>query len=153
MSRVICSVRGCHNNWTERREQLHQLCYKHNAKQSECCGTLDNLHPPPKEEGHLRQWLKALNLKRPPKRPYVCSYHFMDGKPTDEHPYPEKRLGYDAPVKKSVIFASKKSSSGGAAEFSRLRISSAQNCAFMCFFFFKPIFTFLLLFLYVYRLQ
>ncbi|CAM4571266.1 unnamed protein product [Leuciscus chuanchicus] len=58
-------------------------------------------HPPPKDEEHLRQWRKALNLKCPPKRPYVCSYHFMDGKPTDEHPYPEKWLGYDVPAKKS----------------------------------------------------
>ena len=34
-----------------------------------------------------------------PKHPYVCSNHFMDGKPTDEHPYPEKSLGYDVPGK------------------------------------------------------
>ncbi len=38
--------------------------------------------------------------------------------------------------------------SGGAAEFSRLWISSAQNCTFMCFFY-----LFLLLFLYVQHLQ
>uniref|UniRef100_A0A9J8AKM8 THAP-type domain-containing protein n=1 Tax=Cyprinus carpio carpio TaxID=630221 RepID=A0A9J8AKM8_CYPCA len=89
MSSVICSVRGCHNNWIKRREQLHQQCYEHNVKQSECCGE------------HLRQWRKALNLKRPPKRPYVCSYHFMDRRLTDKHPSPEKWLGYDVPVKKS----------------------------------------------------
>uniref|UniRef100_A0A9J7X5L4 THAP-type domain-containing protein n=1 Tax=Cyprinus carpio carpio TaxID=630221 RepID=A0A9J7X5L4_CYPCA len=101
MSSVICSVRGCHNNWIKRREQLHQRCFEHNVKWSECCGALYNLHPPPKEEEHLRRRMKALNLKRPPMRPYVCSYHFMDGRPTDEHPYPKKWLGYDVPVKKS----------------------------------------------------
>ncbi|XP_071375171.1 uncharacterized protein [Centroberyx affinis] len=101
MSSVLCAVRGCHNNWIKRREQLQQQCYDHKVKRSECCGAFYNLHPPPKGEEHLRLWLKALNLKHPPKRPYVCSYHFVDGKPTDEHPYPEKWLGYDAPLKKS----------------------------------------------------
>ncbi|XP_055067716.2 uncharacterized protein [Misgurnus anguillicaudatus] len=100
MSSILCSVRGCHNSWVKRRKQLHQICYEHNVKRLECCGALYNLHPPPKDEEHLRQWLKALNLKRPPKRPYVCSYHFTEGKPTDQHPYPEKWLGYDVPLKK-----------------------------------------------------
>ncbi|XDV25732.1 hypothetical protein PO909_029600, partial [Leuciscus waleckii] len=101
MSSIICLVKGCHNNWIKRQEQLNKLCYEHNVKRSECCGAVYDSHPPPKDEEHLRQWRKALNLKCPPKRPYVCSYHFMDGKPTDEHPYPEKWLGYDVPAKKS----------------------------------------------------
>ncbi|XP_041822888.1 uncharacterized protein LOC121628055, partial [Melanotaenia boesemani] len=100
MSSISCSVRGCHNNWIKRRQQLKQQCFEHKVEMQECCGAAYNLHPPPKDEEHLRLWLKALNLKRPPKRPYVCSFHFVDGKPTDEHPYPEKWLGYDAPVKK-----------------------------------------------------
>ncbi|NP_001103508.1 uncharacterized protein LOC799220 [Danio rerio] len=100
MSSIACSVRGCHNNWIKRRNQLQQQCYEHRVTRSECCGAPYDLHPPPKDDEHLRQWLKALNLKQPPKRPYVCSYHFVDGKPTDRHPYPEKWLGYEAPVKK-----------------------------------------------------
>lgn len=100
MSSIACSVRGCHNNWIKRRNQLQQQCYEHRVTRSECCGALYDLHPPPKDDEHLRQWLKALNLKQPPMRPYVCPYHFVDGKPTDRHPYPEKWLGYEASVKK-----------------------------------------------------
>ncbi len=43
--------------------------------------------------------------------------------------------------------------SGGAAEFSRLWISSAQNCAFMCCFFLTYFLFFYFSFWYVYRLQ
>ncbi|XP_039525901.1 uncharacterized protein LOC120478179 [Pimephales promelas] len=55
--------------------------------------------PPPKNEESLRLWLKALNLKKPPKRPYVCSFHFVDKRPTEDHPIPEKWLGYEVPIK------------------------------------------------------
>uniref|UniRef100_A0A673ZJ57 THAP-type domain-containing protein n=1 Tax=Salmo trutta TaxID=8032 RepID=A0A673ZJ57_SALTR len=44
----------------------------------------------------LQLWLKVLNLKKPPNRPYVCSYHFVDKRLTEEHPFSEKWLGYDA---------------------------------------------------------
>ncbi|XP_051970115.1 uncharacterized protein si:dkey-56d12.4 [Xyrauchen texanus] len=99
MSSLMCSVSGCHNNWKKRREILQQECYIHKSRRSECCGAPYSLHPPPKEENSLRLWLKALNLKKPPKRPYVCSFHFVDGRPTEKHPFPEKWLGYDVPVK------------------------------------------------------
>ncbi|XP_056094218.1 uncharacterized protein LOC130072919 [Rhinichthys klamathensis goyatoka] len=124
MSSLICSVRGCHNNWIKRREQLNQRCYDHNVKRSECCGALYDLHPPPKDEEHLRQWRKALNLKCPPKRAYVCSYHFVDRKPTDEHPYPEKWLGYDVPVKKSRRVLNKLSDSDASMSVS----DAVDNC-------------------------
>ncbi|CDQ72432.1 unnamed protein product [Oncorhynchus mykiss] len=29
MTSVICSVRGCHNNWMKRREFLQQQCFEH----------------------------------------------------------------------------------------------------------------------------
>ncbi|XP_051808003.1 uncharacterized protein si:dkey-56d12.4 [Acanthochromis polyacanthus] len=100
MSSIMCSVRGNHNNWVKRRELLKQTCFEHHVERKECCGAPYNLHRPPKDEKHKRLWLKALNLKCPPKRRYVCSFHFVDREPTEEHPYPEKWLGYDAPVKK-----------------------------------------------------
>ena len=53
------------------------------------CAPFD-LHPPPMDEESLRLWLKALNLKKPPNRPYECSYHLVDKRPTEEHPFPEK---------------------------------------------------------------
>ncbi|KAK6318620.1 hypothetical protein J4Q44_G00119110, partial [Coregonus suidteri] len=84
----------------KRRQFLQQQCFEHQPlRRSECtCGAPYDLHPPPKES--LRLWLKALNLKKPPKRPFVCSYHFVDKKPTVEHPYPEKWLGCNAPLVK-----------------------------------------------------
>uniref|UniRef100_A0AAZ3SXG6 THAP-type domain-containing protein n=1 Tax=Oncorhynchus tshawytscha TaxID=74940 RepID=A0AAZ3SXG6_ONCTS len=66
---------------------------------SECtCVAPYDLHPPPEDAESLRLWLKALNLKKPPKHQFVCSKHFFVKKSTVEHPYPEKWLGYDAPL-------------------------------------------------------
>ena len=99
MSSLICSVRGCHNNWRKRRLFLESECFQHKKRGSECCGAPFNLFPPPSTEEYLRSWLKALTLKQPPKKPYVCSYHFVDGKPTAEHLIPEKWLGYETQAK------------------------------------------------------
>ncbi|XP_057210427.1 pogo transposable element with ZNF domain isoform X2 [Triplophysa rosa] len=98
---LMCAVRGCHNSWYKRQKFLQNICFDHNPRtRAECgCGARYDLHPPPKEEESLRLWLKTLNLKHPPKRPYVCSFHFVDRRPTEDHPFPEKWLGYDAPVK------------------------------------------------------
>lgn len=97
----MCAVRGCHNSWNKRKQFLQNICFDHNPRtRAECgCGARYDLYPPPKEEESLRLWLKALNLKHPPKRPYVCSFHFVDRRPTEDHPFPEKWLGCDAPVK------------------------------------------------------
>ncbi|KAL2103351.1 hypothetical protein ACEWY4_000219 [Coilia grayii] len=100
MSSIICAVRGCYNNWKKRRLSPQQECFTHKKKRFDCCGPAFNLYPPPSTEEGRRQWLRALNLKNPPKKPYVCSFHFVDGKPTTEHPFPEKWLGYEAPVKR-----------------------------------------------------
>ncbi|XP_036412892.1 uncharacterized protein LOC118797732 [Colossoma macropomum] len=97
MSSVICSVRGRHNNWKKRHILLEQQCYEHNNKQSECYGVPYNSPPPPSKEEDLRLWPKSLRLKPP----HVCSYHFVEEKPTPEHPFPEKWLGYEAPVKRT----------------------------------------------------
>ncbi|XP_024124610.1 uncharacterized protein si:dkey-56d12.4 [Oryzias melastigma] len=45
-------------------------------------------------------WLKNLNLKKPPKTLYVCSFHFVDKAPTEENPYPTLWLDYSTPPKK-----------------------------------------------------
>ncbi|XP_073688463.1 uncharacterized protein [Garra rufa] len=98
---VLCAVRGCHNSWFKRKKYLQDICFDHNPRtRAECgCGAPYDMHAPPKCEEARRLWLKALNLKKPPKLPYVCSFHFVDGRPTEDHPFPEKWLGYDAPVK------------------------------------------------------
>ncbi|XP_056112430.1 GATA zinc finger domain containing 2Ab isoform X3 [Rhinichthys klamathensis goyatoka] len=43
----------------------------------------------PTKEERKQAWLAALKLKNPPKRVYVCSFHFVDKKPTELHPDPE----------------------------------------------------------------
>ncbi|XP_041928787.1 uncharacterized protein si:dkey-56d12.4 [Alosa sapidissima] len=102
MSSIMCSVRGCHNNWVKRRASLQQYCVVHGKTRAECCGAAFNLYPPPSSDKDRRMWLKAVNLKKPPKKPYVCSFHFVDGKPSDQHPYPEKWLGYVTPPTKKA---------------------------------------------------
>lgn len=39
-------------------------------------------------------------LKKPPNNLYVCSFHFVDKKPTAENPYPTLWLGYYRPPEK-----------------------------------------------------
>ncbi|XP_066516189.1 uncharacterized protein [Hoplias malabaricus] len=92
---TICAARGCHNSWQKRRLFLEQECFDHRPlSRTECgCTAPYDLHPPPKSEGALRLWNQALGLQKPPKRPYVCSFHFVDRRPTEDHPYPEKWLG------------------------------------------------------------
>ncbi|CAB1328807.1 unnamed protein product [Coregonus sp. 'balchen'] len=70
MTSIICSVRGCHNNWMKRRQFLQQQCFEHQPlRRSECtCGAPYDLHPPPKDAESLWLWLKALNIKKPPTR-------------------------------------------------------------------------------------
>ncbi|XP_029974582.1 uncharacterized protein LOC115408132 [Salarias fasciatus] len=100
MTSLICSVHGCHNNYKKMKLSLSQNCFEHGKPRSECCGPAFRLHPPPSKEEDRRYWLRALNLKKPPKRPYVCSFHFVDRQPTPLHPYPEKWLGYTAVLRK-----------------------------------------------------
>ena len=70
MTSIICSVRGCHNNWNKRRVPLQQYYVVHGKTRAECCGATFNLHPPPSSDEDRRMWLKALHLKNPPKKPY-----------------------------------------------------------------------------------
>ncbi|XP_067271987.1 GATA zinc finger domain containing 2Ab isoform X1 [Pseudorasbora parva] len=51
----------------------------------------------PTKDERKRAWLAALKLKNPPKRVYVCSFHFVDKKPTELHPDPELYLGHNRP--------------------------------------------------------
>lgn len=39
-------------------------------------------------------------MKKPPNNLYVCSFHFVDKKPTAENPYPTLWLGYYRPPEK-----------------------------------------------------
>ncbi|XP_035853758.1 uncharacterized protein LOC118494305 [Sander lucioperca] len=52
------------------------------------------------EDEPKRTWLKNVNLKEPPKHLFVCSFHFVDKKPTQDNPYPTLVLGYEKPPEK-----------------------------------------------------
>ncbi|KAL2095746.1 hypothetical protein ACEWY4_007894 [Coilia grayii] len=111
MGSLNCSVRGCHNTWKKRRLAMEKTCFDHGRTRAECCGPPFNLHRIPSSDEGRRMWLKALNRKNPPKLPYVCSFHFVDGKPSVQHPNPEKWLGYDTPPPKKAQAPSASSAS------------------------------------------
>jgi len=49
----------------------------------------------PSAEPAKLEWIKAINRKTLSKRVFVCSEHFVDGKPTERNPYPKLKLGYE----------------------------------------------------------
>lgn len=97
-----CAAVGCHNNSKKLKILSETSCVEHRRPRHQCpCPVPYALHSmPPKEERKLA-WLTALRLKYPPKRVYVCSFHFVDKKPTKLHPDPELYLGYDRPSPRS----------------------------------------------------
>ncbi|XP_047430615.1 piggyBac transposable element-derived protein 3-like isoform X2 [Mugil cephalus] len=95
-SGTCCAVRGCTNNQTKLNLWLKEQCFEHapQTKRECCCENRFSFHRLPKDEEHRRMWLKNLNLKKPPQTLYVCSFHFVDKKPTEENPHPTLWLGY-----------------------------------------------------------
>ncbi|KAL2099515.1 hypothetical protein ACEWY4_003909 [Coilia grayii] len=94
-----CSVVGCSNSSNKIRHFMEAECYTHRVKRREClCPPPYSLHFMP--ASRRLGWLAALRLKYPPKKVYVCSHHFVNKRPTDEHPNPELFLGYERPVQK-----------------------------------------------------
>ncbi|XP_076137629.1 uncharacterized protein LOC143121124 [Alosa pseudoharengus] len=96
-----CAVVGCTNNTQKLKYFMNGTCFQHKRTRLLCCPAPYSLHTMPKTK--TREWLAALKLKNPPKKVYVCSYHFVDRKPTELHPNPELFLGYERPVKKRLI--------------------------------------------------
>ncbi|KAG9273573.1 hypothetical protein AMEX_G12744 [Astyanax mexicanus] len=96
-----CAVVGCHNNSKKLKLLLESTCFEHQQLRKHCpCPAPYALHSVPKEKGRSLAWLAALKLKYPPKRIYVCSFHFVEKKPTELHPDPELYLGYERPPEK-----------------------------------------------------
>ena len=99
-----CAVAGCYNNSRKLRDFSETVCIEHQQLRQTCpCPPPYSFHSMPTREERRRAWLKALRLKYPPKRIYVCSYHFVDKRPTEEHPDPEMYLGNDWLRKKRKI--------------------------------------------------
>lgn len=98
-SGTTCAVRGCTYNQTKLNDWLKLECFDHKPKtKSECsCPRWYSFHRLPNDDEAKRNWLKNLNLKKPPKTLYVCSFHFVDKTPTQDKPYPTLFLGYERP--------------------------------------------------------
>ncbi|XP_063761364.1 uncharacterized protein LOC134879043 [Eleginops maclovinus] len=93
-----CSVRGCHNNSQKLKEFAETFCLVHEKLRQQCpCPALYFMHSMPRKEEREAAWLAALKLKRRPKKVYVCSFHFVDKRPTVLHPDPELFLGNELP--------------------------------------------------------
>ena len=91
----FCVVKGCSYNSRKLKAVLNQPCYEHQPTLRKNCGC-----PPPytffqpQSDDERRQYLSKLLLKHPPKKLDVCSFHFVDRRPTYEHPLPELHLGH-----------------------------------------------------------
>ncbi|XP_044073668.1 uncharacterized protein si:dkey-56d12.4 [Siniperca chuatsi] len=96
-----CAVVGCYNNSRKLKSFSETFCVEHQQVRQKCpCPAPYSLHSMPTKEARKVAWLSALRLKYPPKRVYVCSFHFVDKRPTELHPNPELYLGYDRPPPK-----------------------------------------------------
>ncbi|XP_041661853.1 zinc finger protein 658B-like [Cheilinus undulatus] len=97
-----CAVVGCHNSSGKLQVWKKSECLEHKPLLREDCPCLTpyGLHrfPGRAEDAAVRQqWIKNINRKDfvPSKNSTVCGIHFVDGKPTKEHPYPVLHLGYE----------------------------------------------------------
>jgi len=99
-----CAVSGCYNNSKKLKDLKKIICFEHQKIRDECpCPAPYALHCMPTKEERKQAWLVALKLKNPPKKVYVCSFHFVDKKPTELHPDPELYLGHNQQGKRKLI--------------------------------------------------
>ncbi|CAG2222433.1 unnamed protein product [Mytilus edulis] len=91
-----CSVHGCSNNRKKITLWKKSMCELHGEMHDHCpCLIPYRLHVMPSKELIRLEWIKSLNRKDLPKNVYVCSEHFIDGKPTDRNPSPKLKMGYE----------------------------------------------------------
>ena len=91
-----CAVNGCSNNCRKLNEWKQTFYELQKQKHEDCsCMIPYRLHTIPSKESIRLQWANALNRKFLPKQVFVCSEHFLDGKPTERNPIPQLKLGYE----------------------------------------------------------
>ncbi|XP_016325377.1 uncharacterized protein LOC107675507 [Sinocyclocheilus anshuiensis] len=131
-SGTTCAVRGCTCNQTKLNLWLKEQCYIHKPKvRAECtCERRYSFHRLPIEDEAKRNWLKNLNLKKPPKTLYVCSFHFVEKKPTEDNPYPTLFLGYEKPPEKRRRLLRRDDSSFSTGELDTMDVE--QNPTSLC---------------------
>ncbi|KAK0132214.1 hypothetical protein N1851_032978 [Merluccius polli] len=90
-----CAVRGCTYNQTKLNNWLKLECFDHKPVRDGTVSIASQMNDEAK-----RNLLKNLNLKKPPKKFYVCSFHFVGKKPMQDNPYPMLILGKRPPEKR-----------------------------------------------------
>ncbi|XP_037527812.1 uncharacterized protein LOC119405097 isoform X2 [Rhipicephalus sanguineus] len=96
LKKQSCAVIGCSNTQSKRRRLMAGLCREHKGPRRKCkCGVFNFHHPPPLWEHH-HDWKVALSLpdNQINTNMWVCSVHFVDGKPTSANPIPTLRIGH-----------------------------------------------------------
>ncbi|XP_062616009.1 uncharacterized protein LOC134277703 [Saccostrea cucullata] len=96
-----CAVFNCFNNRKKIYLWKQSICKVHgDILHKDCpCIVPYSLHKMPKAEPEKLQWQRALHRNDLPKNVFVCSTHFIDGRPTARNPIPSLNLGYEAPIK------------------------------------------------------
>ncbi|XP_062609298.1 uncharacterized protein LOC134271054 [Saccostrea cucullata] len=96
-----CAVFNCFNNRKKIYLWKQSICKNHgDILHKDCpCIVPYSLHKMPKAEPEKLQWQRALHRNDLPKNVFVCSTHFIDGRPTARNPIPSLNLGYEAPIK------------------------------------------------------
>lgn len=90
-----CAVFRCTNNRKKLYTWKQSICQEHKSIfHKDCpCVVPFSLHKIPKEENERLKWQRALHRNDLPKNVFVCSTHFIDGRPTARNPTPTLNLG------------------------------------------------------------
>ncbi|XP_021360546.1 uncharacterized protein LOC110455005 isoform X1 [Mizuhopecten yessoensis] len=96
-----CCMIGCDNNHKKLNEWKTSICEEHGSQIHNDCTCLlpFSFYILPSADEMRLEWIKAINRETLPKHVYVCSEHFVEGKPTRENPYPALNLGYETVTK------------------------------------------------------
>ena len=107
MPKVQCAVVGCYNGSYKLKQWRSELCDEHcsNKGCGSCvCSPPFELFPFPTEKrkpATRKVWIQQINRKNvksgkiwlPRSYDRVCSVHFKDKQPTEDHPFPTENLG------------------------------------------------------------
>lgn len=128
-----CTAVGCHNNSRKLKNLSETFCLEHQQLRKACPYLRPyTLHIILRKEDRKLAWLAALRLKYPLKRVYVCSFHFVDKKPTELHPDMELYLGYDQPPpkKRTKLLRATVTQTAVSASSSSINVNKNVKCGY-----------------------
>ena len=109
MGKLICTVIGCTNSYYRLDKWKKSICDLHSDKTHEVCVCekpfrLYCFPGPIRFHERRERWIKVIRrvtkdnkLLKPCSSD--CSEHFVDGIPTEKHPDPTLKMGYELPQK------------------------------------------------------